>query len=44
MGTIYDPVQSIKRAPQLASFGDTVYIRRDLYTMREDQIERTKGL
>jgi len=37
-GTISSPVESIKRAQQLASYGDTVYIRGGLYTMREDQI------
>lgn len=37
-GDINNPVESIKRAQQLASSGDTVYIRGGLYTMREDQI------
>ena len=37
-GTITTPVESIKRAQELASSGDTVYIRGGIYTMREDQI------
>lgn len=37
-GDINNPVESIKRAQQLASSGDTVYIRGGLYTMRENQI------
>ncbi|MFI1743314.1 right-handed parallel beta-helix repeat-containing protein [Thalassobellus sediminis] len=39
-GTISNPVESIKRAQELASSGDTVYIRGGNYTMREDQIAR----
>lgn len=38
-GSFSNPVESIKRAQQLASYGDTVYIRGGLYTMRENQIE-----
>lgn len=37
-GTISSPVESIKRAQQLAKSGDKVYIRGGLYSMREDQI------
>ncbi len=37
-GTINAPVETIKRAQELASSGDTVYIRGGLYTMREEQI------
>lgn len=37
-GSISSPVESIKRAQQLAVSGDKVYIRGGLYTMREDQI------
>ncbi|MEL0456493.1 T9SS type A sorting domain-containing protein [Flavobacteriaceae bacterium SZ-1-7] len=39
-GSFANPVESIKRAQELASYGDTVYIRGGLYTMREDQIQR----
>lgn len=39
-GSIDNPVESIKKAQELAVYGDTVYIRGGLYTMREDQIQR----
>lgn len=39
-GTVSNPVESIKKAQELASYGDTVYIRGGIYTMREDQIAR----
>ncbi|WP_165932703.1 right-handed parallel beta-helix repeat-containing protein [Flavobacterium cellulosilyticum] len=38
VGDINNPVETIKRAQELASSGDTVYIRGGLYTMRVDQI------
>jgi hypothetical protein len=38
IGTKDKPVETIKRAQELASAGDTVYIRCGVYTMREDQI------
>lgn len=43
-GTITSPLESIKRAQQLASSGDTVYIRGGLYTMREDQIAQYNSI
>ncbi len=39
-GSFANPVESIKRAQELASYGDTVYIRGGVYNMREDQIQR----
>ena len=38
IGTKDKPVETIKRAQELASSGDVVYIRGGLYSMREDQI------
>ncbi|HQF48658.1 MAG TPA: right-handed parallel beta-helix repeat-containing protein [Flavobacterium alvei] len=38
IGSKDQPVETIKRAQELASSGDTVYIRGGLYSMREDQI------
>ena len=43
-GSITKPVESIKRAQELASSGDVVYIRGGLYTMREEQIAVKKGI
>lgn len=43
-GTKVSPVESIKRAQELASSGDTVYIRGGAYTMREDQIAQHYGI
>jgi len=43
-GTIQNPFESIKRAQELASSGDTVYIRGGLYTMREDQISQKERI
>lgn len=43
-GTINNPLETIKKAQELASSGDVVYIRGGLYTMREDQIERYDGI
>src|SRR6056300_1505754 len=43
-GSIFYPVESIKRAQELASWGDTVSIRGGLYTMREDQIQRFESI
>ncbi|MEN3323222.1 T9SS type A sorting domain-containing protein [Mariniflexile soesokkakense] len=43
-GDINNPVESIKRAQQLASSGDTVYIRGGLYTMRVDQIAQYSSI
>ena len=37
-GSFSAPVESIKQAQQLASSGDTVYIRGGVYAMRESQI------
>lgn len=37
-GTIDHPLESISKAQELASPGDTVYIRGGLYTMRPEQI------
>ncbi len=37
-GSINSPLESIKRAQELATSGDIVYIRGGLYTMRVDQI------
>ncbi|WP_281228668.1 right-handed parallel beta-helix repeat-containing protein [Flavobacterium aquiphilum] len=37
-GTKNSPVETIKKAQELASSGDTVYIRGGLYMMREEQI------
>lgn len=37
-GSINSPVETIKKAQQLAASGDKVYIRGGVYTMREDQI------
>jgi parallel beta-helix repeat protein len=44
IGSITNPVESIKRAQQLASFGDTVYIRGGLYTMRVNQIAQYNSI
>lgn len=41
-GTKDKPVETVKRAQELASSGDTVYIRGGIYTMREDQIASYK--
>ncbi|MFV8375078.1 right-handed parallel beta-helix repeat-containing protein [Flavobacterium sp. LB1P71] len=38
IGSIDKPVETIKRAQELASAGDTVYIRGGMYTMRVEQI------
>jgi hypothetical protein len=38
IGSKDKPVETIKRAQELANSGDTVYIRGGIYTMREDQI------
>ncbi|HSD08068.1 right-handed parallel beta-helix repeat-containing protein [Flavobacterium sp.] len=43
-GTIQNPVESIKRAQELASSGDIVYIRGGLYTMRENQISQKEHI
>lgn len=37
-GTMDSPVETIKKAQELASSGDTVYIRGGYYIMREEQI------
>ena len=37
-GSKEKPVETVKRAQELASAGDTVYIRGGIYTMREEQI------
>lgn len=37
-GSINSPVETIKKAQELANSGDTVYIRGGVYTMREEQI------
>lgn len=43
-GTITTPVETIKRAQELASSGDTVFIRGGVYTMRENQISQLRGI
>jgi len=43
-GTINNPVESITKAQELASSGDTVYIRGGLYAMREDQISQKERI
>jgi parallel beta-helix repeat protein len=43
-GTKTNPVETIKRAQELASSGDTVYIRGGVYTMREDQIAQYSSI
>lgn len=43
-GSITKPLETIQRAQELASSGDTVYIRGGLYTMREEQIAEKKGV
>ncbi|MEL1240909.1 right-handed parallel beta-helix repeat-containing protein [Flavobacterium flavipallidum] len=43
-GTMANPVETIKRAQELASSGDVVYIRGGHYTMREEQIAQKKGI
>lgn len=43
-GSITTPVESIKKAQELAVFGDIVYIRGGLYAMREDQIAEKRGI
>lgn len=43
-GAIKTPVETIKRAQELASSGDTVFIRGGVYTMREDQIAQQKSI
>lgn len=37
-GSISNPLESIKKAQELATAGDIVYIRGGVYNMREDQI------
>jgi parallel beta-helix repeat protein len=44
IGDINNPVETIKRAQELASSGDTVYIRGGVYTMREDQIAQYSSI
>ncbi len=39
-GTLNHPVETIKKAQELANSGDTVYIRGGVYTMKEEQIAR----
>ncbi len=39
-GTIDQPFESIQKAQELASPGDTVFIRGGTYQIREDQISR----
>jgi parallel beta-helix repeat protein len=43
-GSITKPVETIKRAQEIANSGDIVYIRGGLYTMREEQIAEKKGI
>lgn len=43
-GSITNPVETIKRAQELANSGDIVYIRGGLYTMREEQIAKRKDI
>jgi len=43
-GDINNPVETIQKAQELASTGDTVYIRGGLYTMRENQIARYNSI
>ena len=39
-GTIDQPLESIQKAQELASPGDTVFIRGGTYQIREDQISK----
>ena len=39
-GTLNQPLESIQKAQELASPGDTVYIRGGIYQVREDQISQ----
>src|SRR5690554_5472067 len=39
-GTIEQPLESIQKAQELASPGDTVFIRGGTYIIREDQISK----
>tara|TARA_R110002050_G_scaffold55296_1_gene124883 strand:- start:10880 stop:12565 length:1686 start_codon:yes stop_codon:yes gene_type:complete len=43
-GTIDSPLETIQKAQELASSGDTVYIRGGEYMMREDQIARYNSI
>ncbi|HJS00942.1 MAG TPA: right-handed parallel beta-helix repeat-containing protein [Flavobacterium sp.] len=43
-GSITAPVETIKKAQELASTGDVVFIRGGHYKMREDQIAQTRGI
>lgn len=43
-GTITAPVESIQKAQELATSGDTVFIRGGVYTMREDQIAQSRRI
>ncbi|OCB71786.1 right-handed parallel beta-helix repeat-containing protein [Flavobacterium glycines] len=43
-GTLAKPLETIKRAQELASSGDVVYIRGGHYTMKEEQIAQKKGI
>ncbi|GGA83989.1 pectate lyase [Flavobacterium palustre] len=43
-GTLTKPLETIKKAQELASSGDVVYIRGGLYTMREEQIAQLRGI
>jgi len=43
-GSINKPVETIKKAQELANSGDVVFIRGGYYSMREDQIAQTKGI
>lgn len=44
IGTLAKPLETIKRAQELAVSGDVVYIRGGHYTMREEQIAQKKGI
>jgi len=43
-GSINKPVETIKKAQELANSGDVVFVRGGHYSMREDQIAQTKGI
>lgn len=43
-GSIKSPVETIKKAQELAQAGDVVYIRGGVYTMREEQVAEKKSI
>ena len=43
-GTLTKPLETIKKAQELAGSGDVIYIRGGHYIMREEQITQLRGI